>query len=102
MSFPSSPGSCPCCLQKPGAHPDGGAQGSQVGKKAETQVKGNSSPCVVVGGLLSFHQAEGLEPGNSQPAADTALRQPGRDGEPFPPPGQDGEGPRGFLFNAML
>lgn len=74
-----------------------------MGKKAETQVKGNSSPCAVAGGLLYFfHRAEGLEPGNSQPAADTAPGQPGRDGEPFPPPGRDGEGPRGFLFNAML
>lgn len=81
-------------------HPDGGAQGSQAGKTPGTQVKGNSSPCVVASGLFSFCCAEGLEPGVSQPGA--APGQLGGDGEPFPPPGQDEEGPRGFLFNAML
>lgn len=98
-----TPSSCPCCLQKPGPHPDGGAQGSQVGKKAETQVKGNSSPCAVAGGLLSlFHRPRGRSLAIPSLQQTQPPGQPGRDGETFPPPGRDGEGPRGFLFNAML
>lgn len=43
--------------------------------------------------LSSLRRAQGPEPGDSQRCGD---------GEPFPPPSPDGEGPRGFLFNAML
>lgn len=65
-------------------HPDGGAQGSQVGKKAEAQVKGNSAPCAVAGG--SFCPSSAVPRGWSlafpSPRQTQPPGKPDGDGEP--------------------
>lgn len=99
LRFPSDPQQLPALpAEARSSIPTEEPKGPKAGKKPETQVKGNSSPCAVARGafvlLLPCRGAGAWRfpaPGRRSPrAARLGWRA------------WDGEGPRGFLFNAML